>query len=82
MSDARTVLVPAGRVVRWFENFGTRHGATSAVVSASWVVPVIWEMTERAQIDRWMTAAADGDRAAIDPLFGALWPIVTRRVRE
>jgi hypothetical protein len=22
----RTVLVPASRVVRWFENFGTRHG--------------------------------------------------------
>ena len=34
MTDARTVLVPAGRVVRWFENFGTRHGATSAVVSS------------------------------------------------
>ena len=28
------MLVPAARVVRWFENFGTRHGATSAVVSS------------------------------------------------
>jgi RNA polymerase sigma-70 factor (ECF subfamily) len=35
-------------------------------------------MADRGQIDRWMTAAADGDRAAIDPLFHALWPIVTR----
>jgi len=25
-----------------------------------------------------MTAAAEGDRAAIDPLFGALWPIAVR----
>lgn len=31
---------------------------------------------DRAQIDRWTAAAADGDRAAIDPLFQALWPIV------
>ena len=31
---------------------------------------------DRAQLDRWMTAAADGDRAAIDPLFHALWPAV------
>jgi RNA polymerase sigma-70 factor (ECF subfamily) len=29
----------------------------------------------RAEIDRLMTAAADGDRDAIDPLFQALWPI-------
>ena len=34
MTNARTVLVPAGRVVRWFENFGTRHGTTSSVVSS------------------------------------------------
>jgi RNA polymerase sigma-70 factor, ECF subfamily len=33
-------------------------------------------VTERGQLDRWMTAAADGDRGAIDPLFHALWPIV------
>ncbi|HLN77557.1 MAG TPA: acVLRF1 family peptidyl-tRNA hydrolase [Nocardioidaceae bacterium] len=26
MSPTRTVLVPAERLVRWFENFGTRHG--------------------------------------------------------
>lgn len=31
---------------------------------------------DRQQLDRWMAAAADGDRAAIDPLFHALWPIV------
>lgn len=29
----RTVLVPTVRVVRWFENFGTRHGAPSLEVS-------------------------------------------------
>jgi RNA polymerase sigma-70 factor (ECF subfamily) len=33
-------------------------------------------MVDRAQLDRWMAAAADGDRAAIDPLFAALWPVV------
>jgi RNA polymerase sigma factor (sigma-70 family) len=32
-------------------------------------------MIDRPQLDRWMTAAADGDRTAIDPLFAALWPI-------
>jgi RNA polymerase sigma-70 factor (ECF subfamily) len=32
---------------------------------------------DRAELDRWMAAAADGDRAAIAPLFHALWPIVT-----
>jgi hypothetical protein len=26
VTNLRTVLVPAGRVVRWFENFGSRHG--------------------------------------------------------
>jgi DNA-directed RNA polymerase specialized sigma24 family protein len=35
-------------------------------------------MVDRAQLDRWMAAAAEGDRAAVDPLFHALWPIVTR----
>jgi RNA polymerase sigma-70 factor (ECF subfamily) len=35
-------------------------------------------MTDREQLDRWMTAAADGDRAAIEPLFAALWPIAVR----
>ena len=32
-------------------------------------------MADRAQLDRWMADAADGDRTAIDPLFGVLWPI-------
>jgi RNA polymerase sigma-70 factor (ECF subfamily) len=31
---------------------------------------------DRAELDRWMAAAADGDRAAIAPLFQALWPVV------
>lgn len=31
---------------------------------------------DRAQIDRWMTSAADGDRAVLEPLFHALWPVV------
>jgi len=31
---------------------------------------------DRAELDRWMAAAADGDRAAIVPLFQALWPVV------
>ena len=26
MTNVRTVLVPSGRVVRWFDNFSTRHG--------------------------------------------------------
>ena len=32
MSDSRTVLVPAGRLVRWFDNFGARHGAPGLAV--------------------------------------------------
>lgn len=32
MNTSRTVLVPAERVVRWFENFGTRHGDPSLAV--------------------------------------------------
>jgi RNA polymerase sigma-70 factor, ECF subfamily len=35
-------------------------------------------LTERAALDRWMAAAADGDRRAIAPLFHALWPTVVR----
>jgi RNA polymerase sigma-70 factor (ECF subfamily) len=35
-------------------------------------------VADRAQLDRWMAAAAEGDRAAVDPLFHALWPIVIR----
>jgi RNA polymerase sigma-70 factor, ECF subfamily len=31
---------------------------------------------DRTELDRWMAAAAEGDRAAIDPLFHALWPLV------
>ncbi len=32
-------------------------------------------MVDRAQLTAWMTAAADGERAAVDPLFHALWPV-------
>jgi len=32
-------------------------------------------VTERAQIHAWMTAAAEGDRAVLEPLFDALWAI-------
>jgi RNA polymerase sigma-70 factor (ECF subfamily) len=31
----------------------------------------------RLQLRGWLVAVADGDRAAFDPLFNALWPIVT-----
>jgi RNA polymerase sigma-70 factor (ECF subfamily) len=30
----------------------------------------------REQIQRWMVAFADGDRAAFEPLYGALWPVL------
>jgi RNA polymerase sigma-70 factor (ECF subfamily) len=33
-------------------------------------------VVDRGQLDRWMALAADGDRASVDPLFNALWPIV------
>ena len=33
---------------------------------------------DRARINELAGAAADGDRAALDPLFAALWPIVAR----
>jgi RNA polymerase sigma-70 factor, ECF subfamily len=36
------------------------------------------DVIDREQLDRWMTAAAEGDRAAVDPLFAALWPLATR----
>lgn len=32
MTTSRTVLVPEARVVRWFENFGSRHGVSAFVV--------------------------------------------------
>ena len=32
-------------------------------------------MIDRAEIQRLMTAAADGERAAVEPLFSALWPL-------
>jgi hypothetical protein len=32
VSASRTVLVPAERLVRWFENFGARHGAPEVAV--------------------------------------------------
>jgi RNA polymerase sigma-70 factor (ECF subfamily) len=39
-------------------------------------------MADRAQLDRWMALAADGDRASIDPLFHALWPITVDYARK
>jgi RNA polymerase sigma factor (sigma-70 family) len=33
-------------------------------------------VADRAEIQRWMSAAADGERAAIEPLFQALWPVI------
>lgn len=33
-------------------------------------------MVDRAALQRLMCAAADGDRAALDPLFAALWPVL------
>ena len=33
-------------------------------------------MIDRAELDRWMAAAAEGERAAVEPLFHALWPAV------
>jgi RNA polymerase sigma-70 factor (ECF subfamily) len=33
-------------------------------------------VVERATIQTLMSAAADGDRASVEPLFAALWPIV------
>jgi hypothetical protein len=35
---SRTVLVPPARVVRWFENFGSRHGAPTFAVTAGALV--------------------------------------------
>ncbi len=35
-------------------------------------------MLDRAELQRLMTAAADGERAAIEPLFSALWPACLR----
>ena len=35
-------------------------------------------MIDRAELQRLTTAAADGDRAAVEPLFSALWPVAVR----
>src|SRR5277367_207052 len=35
-------------------------------------------MIDRAELQRLTTAAADGDRAAVQPLFAALWPVAVR----
>ena len=37
---SRTVRVPAARVVRWFENFATRHGEVSCAVEGGCLVAV------------------------------------------
>lgn len=39
-------------------------------------------MIDRAQLDAWMAAAADGERAAIAPLFRALWPLAVGYARR
>jgi RNA polymerase sigma-70 factor (ECF subfamily) len=39
-------------------------------------------MIDRAQLDAWMAAAADGERAAIEPLFRALWPLAVGYARR
>jgi len=55
VTNPRTVLVPAGRVVRWFDNFDTRHGAASLAVSAGCLC----------------ATAADGSLAVATLPFGA-----------
>jgi hypothetical protein len=35
VTNARTVLVPAGRVVRWFDNFRSRHGDYALTVDGA-----------------------------------------------
>ena len=55
MTNARTVLVPAGRVVRWFDNFDTRHGTVSMTVTAGCL----------------HVTAADGSAAVASLPFGA-----------
>jgi RNA polymerase sigma-70 factor, ECF subfamily len=35
-------------------------------------------MLDRGDVQRLMTAAADGERAAVEPLFAALWPPLVR----
>jgi hypothetical protein len=55
VTNARTVLVPAGRVVRWFDNFDTRHGTASLTVTAGCL----------------HAAAADGSTAVASLPFGA-----------
>jgi hypothetical protein len=57
VTSARTVLVPAARVVRWFDNFGTRHGVVDLGVSSGSLTAV----------------AADGSRAVASLPFGVAY---------
>lgn len=36
------------------------------------------DRARREELRAWLVAVADGDRAAFDPLFTALWPVVSR----
>ncbi|MEO5708869.1 MAG: acVLRF1 family peptidyl-tRNA hydrolase [Nocardioidaceae bacterium] len=57
MTNQRTVLVPSGRVVRWFENFVARHGVVALTVPSGHLV----------------ATAADGAAATARLPFGAAY---------
>jgi hypothetical protein len=54
MSTSRTVLVPAERLARWFENFERRHGATGFTVEDG----------------RFLAGAEDGETASVSLSLG------------
>lgn len=61
MPDTRTVIVPAERVVRWFENFATRHGDYELTSTDGAVVAV----------------APDGATAAVTSGWGPIPPVAS-----
>ena len=70
MTDPRRVLVPAARVVRWFDNFVQRHGPASFEVVSGALVAVAEDgarATARPPLDRAYDGPAEpADQITID----------------
>jgi len=55
-----------------------RRAVPTVTVARAARSATITDVLDRAELQRLMTAAADGDRTAVEPLFSALWPVIVR----